>query len=47
MDSLSLFYKIDRMHSFETCPPEEDSTFIIRYSIFIRLGRIRIFRVSF
>ena len=31
--SLSLF-KIDRIHSFHTCPPQEDSTFIIRYSIF-------------
>jgi len=23
-----------RIHSFDTCPPQEDSTFIIRYSIF-------------
>jgi len=23
-----------RIHSFDTCPPEEDSTFIIRHSIF-------------
>jgi len=28
------FYKIDRIHYFDTCPPEEDSTFIIRHSIF-------------
>jgi len=23
-----------RIHSFDTCPPEEDSTFSIRYSLF-------------
>jgi len=28
------FYKKDRIHSFDTCPPLEDSTFMIRYSIF-------------
>ena len=28
------FFKIDRIHHFDTCPPEEDSTFIIRYSLF-------------
>ena len=25
------FFKIDRIHHFDTCPPEEDSTFMIRY----------------
>ena len=33
---LSLF-KIDRIHYFDTSPPEEDSTFIIRYSLFYKL----------
>ena len=37
--TLCLFYKIDKIPSFDTCPPEEDS-------IFIRLRRIRFFKVS-
>jgi hypothetical protein len=30
-------------HYFDNCPPPQDSTFIIRYSIRVRLWRIRFF----
>ena len=36
--SLGHFYKIDKIPHFDNCPPEEDSTFLFRYSLFPVVG---------